>query len=389
MFLEFGLLLLPVAAASGWFASHKHHRRQNHLQQKKDFSKEYVVGLNYLLNEQPDKAVDIFVKALETDSSVVETHLALGNLFRKQGEVDRAIRIHQNLIARPQLNREQNAQALFALGQDYMAAGVLDRAERIFLELQAHRNYFEASIKFLLEIYQQEKNWDAAIKAAKKIYSKKEKSSEIISHFYCELCVQSIKNGQWLEAQEYLKHALSHGEKIRTGLLSAEILMEQKQYPSAIKTLTSIIPHDPSFLPEIISPLISSYQKLGQPESLNAELKQLYQTYPRSALLRAIAEQIRQYEGIDGAIQFLEESLHRHYSLIGFSLLMELEATHKTHSSEEKLNLWAELCKKIAMQKEFTYLCTHCGFSENVLDWQCPGCKRWGTIKPMDGILNF
>ena len=127
-------LLLPAAAFSGWWIARRNDASKHH-QPNRPLSHEYVVGLNYLLNEQPDKAVDVFIKLLEVDSDTVETHLALGSLFRRRGEVDRAIRIHQNLIARPQLSTIQRKEALMALGQDYMSAGVFDRAERIFLEV--------------------------------------------------------------------------------------------------------------------------------------------------------------------------------------------------------------------------------------------------------------
>src|SRR5215204_5124351 len=129
------LLLLPLAAASGWLAGQKNTLNQNSKIPRNSLPKDYLIGLNLLLNEQPDQAVDVFIKMLEVDSDTVETHLALGSLFRRRGEVDRAIRIHQNLIARPHLAKERRILALLALGQDYMRAGVLDRAERIFLEI--------------------------------------------------------------------------------------------------------------------------------------------------------------------------------------------------------------------------------------------------------------
>ena len=145
-------LLLPVAAASGWFlAKYDRHRRA----QARDLPTAYFKGLNFLLNEQPDKAIEVFVQALEVNSETVETHLALGSLFRRRGEVDRAIRIHQNLIARPMLDKVQRAHALLELGQDYLKAGLFDRAENLFLELVDARPYNEAALRFLMNIYQQ------------------------------------------------------------------------------------------------------------------------------------------------------------------------------------------------------------------------------------------
>jgi len=162
-------LLLPAAAWSGWWVANRSNSNKSHNVANK-LSREYVVGLNYLLNEQSDKAVDIFIKLLEVDSDTVETHLALGSLFRRRGEVDRAIRIHQNLIARPQLSILQRKESLMALGQDYMSAGVFDRAERIFLEVVELGGSKEtSSLHGLLAIYQQEKAWEKALDVIKKL----------------------------------------------------------------------------------------------------------------------------------------------------------------------------------------------------------------------------
>src|SRR4030065_2811850 len=133
--LQLLLLLLPIAAISGWITGYRHKKSTEIEANPSLIPHDYFLGLNYLINEQPDKAVDVFIKMLEVNTDTVETHLALGNLFRRRGEVDRAIRIHQNLIARPSLRREQRSQALLELGQDYMQAGLLDRAESLFKEL--------------------------------------------------------------------------------------------------------------------------------------------------------------------------------------------------------------------------------------------------------------
>ena len=161
-------LLLPLAAASGWLGARieqKRRARRNAF----DLPSAYFKGLNFLLNEQPDKAIEVFTQVLEVNSETVETHLALGNLFRRRGEVERAIRIHQNLIARPTLDREQRSHALLELGQDYLKAGLFDRAENLFLELAEIRLHSEQALRLLLRIYQQEKEWGKAISSARKL----------------------------------------------------------------------------------------------------------------------------------------------------------------------------------------------------------------------------
>ena len=133
--LEVLWLLLPVAAGTGWLAARGATRRTSRKRESGGLRSDYFQGINYLLNEQPDKAIEVFIKLIEVDSETVETHLALGNLYRRRGDVDRAIRIHQNLIARESLNVSQRTEALLELGQDYMSAGLLDRAEDLFSEL--------------------------------------------------------------------------------------------------------------------------------------------------------------------------------------------------------------------------------------------------------------
>jgi len=219
--LEWLFFLLPIAALSGWLAARAHYKKKYRPQDLK-ITPEYFKGLNYLLNEQPDKAIDVFIRLLEVNSETVETHLALANLFRRRGETDRAIRIHQNLIARPTLNSSQRIQALVELGLDYMNAGVLDRAEQLFLELLQQSSPPEQAIKQLLRIYQQEKHWDKAIEMAKRLQPNKNNDIGIlIAQFYCELAEQKFDSNPTSIAQ-ILKQAHAYDPNcVRASLLEA------------------------------------------------------------------------------------------------------------------------------------------------------------------------
>ena len=196
MMLELLWLLLPLAAASGWLAARRGVRGTK-AQLMPELSSDYFQGLNYLLNEQPDKAIEVFVRMLEVNSDTVETHLALGNLFRRRGEVDRAIHIHQNLIARPTLKPEQRTQALMELGQDYMRAGLLDRAESLFEELVQVDAHTAAALQQLLVIYQQEKDWDRAIQTARRLGVVSGRNmAPVIAQYYCELAARIVGQGR-------------------------------------------------------------------------------------------------------------------------------------------------------------------------------------------------
>jgi hypothetical protein len=162
------LLLLPVAVYFGWWLARAIERRSSG-KRKRLFSDQYFQGLNYLLNEQPDKAIQVFLELAEVNQETVETHMALGNLFRRRGEVDRAIRFHQNIIAKHGLQPEQRTQALLELGEDYMRAGLLDRAERLFSELIETDAHTPSALRSLLDIYQQEKDWDKALEQAQRL----------------------------------------------------------------------------------------------------------------------------------------------------------------------------------------------------------------------------
>ena len=162
-------LLLPLAALSGWYAAMASARDRTSGASRTLLSPDYFKGVNYLLNEQSDKAVEVFTRALEVDSDTVETHLALGNLYRRRGEVDRAIRIHQSLISRESLRAEERSEAALELGHDYLRAGLLDRAESLFKELVDSDSYVDRALSRLVDIYEQERDWGRAIRTARRL----------------------------------------------------------------------------------------------------------------------------------------------------------------------------------------------------------------------------
>jgi len=199
-------LLLPVAALSGWFIAHLG-RKRGRGDPMMDLSSTYFRGLNYLLNEQPDKAIEVFLKLAEVDNDTVETHLALGNLFRRRGEVDRAIRIHQNLVARTTLSAEQRSYALLELGEDYMRAGLFDRAEDLFLEMVDMGVHMEPVLNHLVVIFEQEKDWDKAIDAARKLGPISGRDmAPVVAQYYCELAEVARESGDESRARKFLNH---------------------------------------------------------------------------------------------------------------------------------------------------------------------------------------
>lgn len=378
-------LLLPVAAMSGWFIGRRSEPvrdAQSHL------SREYYLGLNYLLNEQPDKAVDVFIKLLEVDGDTVETHLALGSLFRRRGEVDRAIRIHQNLIARPQLTNEQRAESLLALGQDYLSAGVYDRAERIFREfLNIDSEHTPTSLRSLLHIYEREKNWEKAVLCARKIESlTKESMGKSISQHYCELAQIRLSQNQNDECRRYIKLALSENrDSVRATLLQAHLEEKQGRYKNAIKLYKRIKEQDPEFISEIIGPITNSYEALGHVRDLIDFLKQTQDQHPRIITALTLAKFIAQYQGLEAGMDYATAQLKHHPSIRGLHQLIDWHLISAEGKTREKLHVLQEVTDRLVADKP-VYRCNHCGFSSKQLHWKCPGCHQWERIKPIHGL---
>lgn len=369
-----------------WYLGYHMRAKSTHPNYPNPMSRDYFVGLNFLLNEETDKAVDIFIKMLEVDSNTVETHLAVGKLFRKRGEVERAIRIHQNLIARPQLDKDYREQALFALGEDYLSAGMLDRAERIFLDLVNTPLHTQA-LKALLDIYQQEKQWDQAIQTAKKIEGNSKKSMQAtIAHYWCELAEVAFQKRQVSEAFEHLEQALKVDKNCaRASLLQAKIEMTKTDYKSALRSLKRIKNQNPDYLSEAIEPIAECYEKLNDNNKLVEYLKQILEEHPRIPVVLILAERLRRWKGDKVAANFVADYVRRYPSLDGIDLFINLYISNTEGRAKDDLTILQNLMKKLLADKP-SYQCISCGFSGKTLHWSCPGCKRWNAVQPLHSI---
>lgn len=372
-----------AALGGAWYLGYRT-RPDSAFMQKLKLPRDYLVGLNYLLNEEPDKAVDIFIKMLEVDSETVETHLAVGKLFRRRGEVDRAIRIHQNLIARPQLDKTYREQSLFELGQDYFSAGVFDRAERIFLELSSIKEFALPALTGLLDIYQREKDWENAIQIAQKLESVAKKNYQpSIAHYYCELVDAAIAKGQMEQAAKHLKSAVAADKHcVRASLLQARIDMKAGDFKSAIKNLKRVKNQNPDFLSEAIDPLATCYEAINEEKQLVSYLLQVLDEYPRTPVVLILSERIRKWKGDNVAANFVADYVRRFPSLSGLNLFLNLYLSKTEGRAREDLLIVQGLMKKLQSDKP-DYQCVSCGFHGKSLHWHCPGCKQWNSIKPM------
>ncbi len=378
-------LLLPVAAVSGWYVGRRITRKTPRL--PGHLSSDYFKGLNYLLNEQTDKAIEVFIRMVEVDKDTLETHFALGNLFRRRGEVDRAIRIHQNLIARTTLTSSQREQALLALGEDYMKAGLFDRAEDLYKEILELMSHNTVALRNLIDIYQQEKDWISAIEAMRELGdATKEYNNSDMAHYFCELAEQAIERGDTSAANRYLDRALNRDDKcVRANIIRGRLLSSSQKWTDAINVYKQVPQQDPEYLPEVIEPLLLCYKKEGIPYDIIPWLKSLVDKSAGLSPVLALAGLIRQRDGEREAVSFITEQLRRRPSVRGLGRLIDLHFERSDGAARRNLMILRDLTQQL-MAGRPAYLCEKCGFKAKAMHWQCPGCKRWNTVKPIHGV---
>jgi lipopolysaccharide biosynthesis regulator YciM len=382
---ELLFLLLPLAALSGWLVGRR--RNGKHSNVRDDcfsLSQDYFKGLNFLINEQSDKALEVFIQMSELNSDTVELHFALASLFIKRGEVDRAIRIHQNLIARPLLSRHDRNRALYELAQDYMRAGLLDRAENLFSELVDDAEYGRKSRHQLLDVYQQEKEWEKAILIARRLDGVKGQAlSSMLAHFFCEQAEETLQRGDTSQAMKIVKRALKEDRNsVRATLLEARLHLRSHNPRAAIISLKKVNQQNSEYLPLILEPLQLAYEKLESMDEFVSYLRQLPEDGSLSPLLN-LSEQLQQREGDETALQLLKLVLRRRPSLRILKRLLELQV--KKSPGDAELLLALATVEKFLADKP-VYHCENCGFSSRAMHWQCPGCKQWDRVKPIHGI---
>jgi lipopolysaccharide biosynthesis regulator YciM len=386
--LELLWLLLPVAAASGWWLG----RRGRGAAKAEGGSNwkppnDYFRGLNYLVNEQQDEAIEVFIRLVEVDSETIETHLALGNLFRRRGEVDRAIRLHQNLIARPNLSAENRSFALLELARDYMRAGVLDRAEGLFSELVRSRAHVVEASRQLLLIYEREREWHTAIETAQKLQRRSGQSTgKVIAHYWCELADGEVRAGNVRAARGLASKALgADPQSVRASILEGDLAMEERKYRQAVRAYRRVETQDAAFVPEVIERLLDALERADNAAVLTDYIEQLRGRYNGFSVVQAATRLIAEREGDDAARDFLREQMLKRPSLRGLREWVSWEYEHASERSRAGTEVVLDMLNRLLESKP-VYQCHQCGHQGKVLHWQCPSCRAWSTVKPIIGI---
>jgi len=374
------LLAFPLFFGMGWLAARLDIKEL--LSESSALPQSYFKGLNFLLNEQQDKAIEAFIEVVKIDPQTVELHFALGSLFRRRGEVDRALRMHHNLVDRADLDENKKKQAIFELAQDYLKAGILDRAESLFLEL-GNTPYAKPSLEFLLELFQKEHDWPKAIETANRLALLSGQSySKQAAFFYCELANEEITNGDLGSARKHLNQALTtYPNAVRATMMLGDIAASKGDLEGAIDTWKKIESQDAQYLQLAAERLLNSYRDLNREAEGIALLQEYLKKYHSLDLMNVVFEGVLKSEGSNAAYLLVRDEMQNNPTLLGLDKLLEarlLELPVDKRSDVELVkNLIHKRTRNLAM-----YHCSHCGFKARMFYWHCPACHAWDSYPP-------
>jgi len=374
------LLIFPLFFGMGWLAARIDIKQL--LSESSILPRSYFQGLNFLLNEQQDKAIEAFIEVVKVDPQTVELHFALGSLFRRRGEVDRALRMHLNLVERADLDKDKRQHALFELAQDYLKAGILDRAEEIFHDLQ-DTPYGSQSLEFLLELYQKEKDWLKAIDVTERLAAVSGKPHDKeAAFFYCELAAAELPHKRVDTARTRLKQALvKHPQSVRASMMLGDIEYAAGNHLEAIEIWKRIEQQDAHYFPLVAERMLEAYRQIGHTDTGIAVLQGYLAKYPSQDLMNVLFGAILQRDGAEEAYKLVRDELQRNPSLLGLDKL--LEARLLDIPDERRADV--EMVKKLVHQRTrplAMYRCTACGFKARQFYWHCPACHGWDTYSP-------
>jgi len=383
-------VLLLVAIIAGWLLGRLGSSSSSRSETSSaDLFEDYFVGLNYLLNDEPDEAIDTFIKALEINGETIETHLALGALLRRRGKVDKAIKVHQALLARPNLDRNFSNSVRLQLALNYIAAGLLDRAERLLKEIMEDGGEARPdALQQLITIYQTEKEWENAISSTVELlksarFKKDPALLGAAAHYCCELAEKHLQENQDSQARAEVKRAFTFERKnTRAMLLLASIEQQQGNYKAAVKELLRIRAVSPVFIPQILEPLAFCHERLGLQSEYEQLLRKMIREDSSVEAMLALARLICAKAGNAEAIALLKEHLEGNASQ---KALVELLGLQLHGIDEEVVTSLESLLSLVKGQAEnkAEYRCYHCGFETKSLFWMCPSCKKWDKIQPI------
>ena len=386
MDMVFNWLLLTVAVAAGWVVGR--YSKQRHRSRKSIDNEDSVRDrLQFLFTNYSDQAVENFVQSLAVNRDTVSLHLSIGSHFRNKGETDRAILIHQNLLARPELPARYTPQVTFELAMDYLSAGLLDRAEALFHQLMGDREYGRRAARELIELYQQEREWEKAAQVAQTLTRSDADPAmfKTLAYITCELSDAALSKDDRWTSQKLAKEALDYDRScVRATLLLMKMQIRQGNYREAGNQSLKVFEQNPDFGPEAVDRLMKLEREHGDVGRLAKKLRKLYEQYPGTSLLLALVESVERSAGRPAAIDLLRQELELRPSVRGLLRLVEIAGYEKGMTTDE-----GRLVSRIGhliLANRPVYRCVSCGFSGQQLHWLCPSCKQWETVRPIQGV---
>lgn len=376
------LVVLPIFFGLGWLAARVDIKHV--IAQSKSLPSAYFKGLNYLLAGETNKAIDVYVDIAKNHEETIELQFTLGHLFRRRGELERAIRMHQKLLARRDLTESQKEQAQLDLAIDFIKSGLFDRAENLLHEL-SKTNAAKAACVELLAIYQQEHEWQKAIEIAEQLRDESHSYQHEIAQFNCELAAAALIRKQTEQAKSYLDTALSvHRQCVRARLMLGEIFANEKQLELAIEQWLQIETQNEAYLSLVARNLINAYEQLGQLEEGLELIIRFLQRYPELDVVDLIYEYLIAKQGIEVAHQFVRDRLREAPSMPGLRKLIEAHLLVAPDDQKPEIEMIGKLLHDNTREHNM-YYCRECGFKTRQFFWHCPGCNGWETYAPIRG----
>ena len=374
------LLVFPLFFGMGWLAARIDIKEL--LSESSALPQSYFQGLNFLLNEQQDKAIEAFIEVVKVDPQTIELHFALGSLFRRRGEVDRALRMHHNLVDRADLDDNKRQQAIFELAQDYLKAGILDRAESLFRELEKTR-YAKPALEFLLELFQKEHDWLKAIDVAQRLTAVSGQSySKQAAFFYCELASEEITAGDPDAARGHLQQALTtYPNAVRATMMLGDMAVSEGKFEEAAAIWKNIEAQDAQYLPLVAERLLNAYRSLDREAEGVALLRDYLGKYHSLDLMNVVFDGVLKNEGSGAAYQLVRDELQRNPTLLGLDKLLEARLLEVPMERRADIELVKDLVHKRTRNLAM-YHCAHCGFKARQFYWHCPACQAWDSYSP-------
>lgn len=345
-------------------------------------SADYIRGLNLVLSQKTDEALELFIQMAKVDEDTLETHFALGHLFRRRGEFDRAIRVHENLLQRENLSDMQHDQALLALAEDYLGAGLLDRAEELLEQIRDSETHSQTALDRLVYIYEREGEWEKAIDTHRQLEMISGQKTPHVAHYYCELAEQALAAGKVDAAREYLKPTIrSPSGALRGTMIRAQIAQNEKRFAEAAVLYQQVLEKDPGFLSEVLPGLHACYVSQGRADAFEDFIEQLIGI--DDSLNSDVAYAAIVYELNDSPL--LLESIMRFISdnevLSG---LVDIDSIRSEQPDDRDLALRRVISalRTLALSQA-RFRCSNCGYGTQRFIWHCPSCKLWETIRPL------